>query len=96
VVGGSQYKGVHMPEFIAAIIVIVALQTYLSGRQQAMLGLILPILNILYAIFMVVRLGTDDRMEMFSTFVLFNVSTVMLMVVYITVKKTKYDKDKPA
>lgn len=80
-----------MWQFSILIFVVVALQTYISRRENKWLGLILPLLNFLYSIVAVIRLIGADKMDLLAAFILANVSTVMLVVIYFTIRKTKYD-----
>jgi len=81
-----------MLRFSILILVVVSLQTYLSRRSHQLLGLLLPLVNLIYAVVVVLRLDEADKMDMLAAFVLSNVSTVMLLVVYFTIKKTMYVK----
>lgn len=79
-----------MLKFTVMIFAVVTLQTYLSRRDHKLLGLILPMVNLLYAIIAVVRLEDPNKSDALAAFVLTNVSTVMLVVVYFTIRKTMY------
>lgn len=77
-----------MVKFLLLLLVAVMLQTYLSRNNNKVLGLLLPFLNIVYAIVHAIGLETSGYMEIISDLVLNNVSTVMLLVIYFTIKKT--------
>lgn len=68
---------------------LIFLQIYLSKRENRFLGLILPLLSLLYSVIMVCNLMVTESMSgwdifsmVASTFLLANIPTVILIVIY--------------
>ena len=83
--------------FLVILAAIVLLQIYLSKRENKWLGLILPIIVFLFAL-LVVPLNTiapatgidmDFVTNLVLAFAVYNVPTVVFMIIYILCRKSK-------
>ena len=82
---------------LAIIAAIIILQIYLSKRENKWCGLVLPIISFLFAL-LIVPLNTmapatgvdmDYIVNLVCAFAIYNIPTVVFMVIYIICRKRK-------
>lgn len=80
--------------FVILLVGIIALQIYLSKRKNKWLGLILPGVCLLVSLLAVVNLTVSPLtsvgqivMLVFGTFLLFNISTLILLAIYFAFRR---------
>lgn len=85
---------------IIFLVGLIILQIFLSKRENKWLGLILPIINIIYSIMAVIGLFTfsgqsigEIIMQLIMVFLVSNISTVILIAIYFACRE-KFKKKK--
>ena len=91
------------PNTLIAIIIlagIIILQIFLSKRENKWLGLILPIINVIFSIITVLNmaiLGNESIIQIIFqniiVFLLCNISTIILIAIYLACRE-KFKKNK--
>lgn len=85
---------------IIFLVGLIILQVFLSKRENKWLGLILPIINIIYSIVAVLGLATfsgqsigEIIMQLIMVFLVSNISTIILIAIYLACRE-KFKKKK--
>jgi len=82
--------------FILIVIfaVVIALQLFLSKKENKWLGLILPAIFFIYSILMVLNIAVSDKMNAWdifsmiaSAFLLTNIPTIILLGIYLACRE---------
>lgn len=72
----------------------IALQVFLSKKQNKFIGLILPTITLLYSLIMVLNVVFEETMTnwqvfftLFSTFFIGNIPTIILLAIYFGIRE---------
>ena len=72
----------------------IALQVFLSKKQNKFIGLILPTISLLYSLIMVLNVVFEETMTnwqvfftLFSTFFIGNIPTIILLAIYFGIRE---------
>lgn len=72
----------------------IALQVFLSKKQNKFIGLILPTINLLFSLIMVLNVVFEEAMTnrqvfftLFSTFFIGNIPTIILLAIYFGIRE---------
>ena len=85
----------------AVLAAIILLQIFLSSRENKWFGLIMPVISFLFALVVVLLntivpatgVGVDYILNLVVAFAVYNIPTVVFMVIYIVCRKRKCNKE---
>ena len=85
----------------AVLAAIILLQIFLSSRENKWFGLIMPVISFLFALVVVLLntivpatgVGVDYILNLVVAFAVYNIPTVVFMVIYIVCRKRKCKKE---
>ena len=90
--------------FFIVVAGAIALQVFLSKKQNKFIGLILPTIALLFSLIMVLNVVFEETMTnwqvfftLFSTFFIGNIPTIILLAIYFGIRekmKIEYELDK--